>query len=212
MRASSPFVRCLLAATVGWLCAVPVGGTEPDLRHLQGLGDTRYHRLESEILQRGFHIFVRLPEGYSEQEAVAFPTVYLLDGGTTFPLLSGYYGYLSLAGDVPEVILVGISYGTADWQQGNMRSTDFTASSAEREHYGGAPRFQEVLRRELFPLIEAQYRSDSARRVIFGQSLGGQFVLHAALTEPDLFWGHIASNPALHRNLAFFLQEHESTA
>lgn len=42
--------------------------------------------------------------------------------------------------------------------------------------------------------------------MIFGQSLGGQFVLFTALTDPLLFCGHIASNPALHRNLEFFLR------
>lgn len=28
---------------------------------------------------------------------------------------------------------------------------------------------------------------------------------YTAQTKPSLFWGHIASNPALHRNLEFFL-------
>ncbi len=190
--------------------AGPVGaGEEPvDLHYLQGLGDVRYHRLGSELLERDFHIFVRLPESYAERPADRFPTVYLLDGGITFPLLGAYYRYLSLAEEVPDMILVGISYGTGDWRQGNLRSTDFTAPSAEREHYGGAARFRQVLRTELLPLIEREYRSDAARRAIFGQSLGGQFVLFTALTQPGLFWGHIASNPALHRNLEFFLQGH----
>ena len=58
---------------------------------------------------------------------------------------------------------------------------------------------------ELIPLIESAYPSDDQQRIIFGQSLGGQFVLYTALTDPALFHGHIASNPALHRNLDFFL-------
>jgi predicted alpha/beta superfamily hydrolase len=177
---------------------------------MQGLGDVRYHLLSSEMVGRGFHIFVRLPEGYSDDEDASFPTVYLLDGGITFPLLSGHYRYLTFAEEVPAAILVGIGYGTDDWTRGNLRSTDFTAPSAEREHYGGASRFQEVLRTELFPLIEKTYRSDPDRRVVFGQSLGGQFVIHAAMTAPGLFWGHIASNPALHRNLPFFFEERET--
>jgi predicted alpha/beta superfamily hydrolase len=178
------------------------------LRHLHGLGEVRYHHLDSLLLERGFHIFVRLPEGYAEREADLFPTVYLLDGGITFPMLGAYYRYLSLAEEVPAMILVGISYGTSDWRQGNQRGTDFTAPSVEREHYGGAAQFQQHLRTELLPLIEESYRSDANRRLIFGQSLGGQFVLFTALTDPTLFWGHIASNPALHRNLEFFLRGH----
>lgn len=180
-------------------------GSVIDSGLLQGLGEIRYHRLDSQVVERGFHIFVRLPEGYTEGSR-DYPTLYLLDGGITFPLLSGYYRYLVLGEEIPEAILVGISYGTDDWQQGNLRSTDFTAPSEERQHWGGASRFQEVFRTELFPLIETTYRSDGSRRVVFGQSLGGQFVLFTAQTLPTLFWGHIASNPALHRNLALFLE------
>ena len=177
---------------------------------MQGLGEVHHHVLSSKIVERDFHLFVRLPESYSEEEAAKFPTVYLLDGGITFPLLAGYFRYLTLAEEVPAAILVGIGYGTDDWRQGNLRGTDYTAPSDEREHYGGAARFQEVLRSEVFPLLEKTYRSDPERRVIFGQSLGGQFVLHAAQTAPGLFWGHIASNPALHRNLPFFLEERKT--
>jgi predicted alpha/beta superfamily hydrolase len=186
------------------------GRTAPaDISLLQGISDTRYHRLESKQTNHEYHVFVRLPEGYASEENIGLPTVYLLDGGITYPLLAGYYRYLSFLGEeIPEAILVGIAYGTDDWENGNTRGTDFTAASAEREHYGGAPRFQKMLSEELLPLIERTYRSSADRRIIFGQSLGGQFVLFTALTQPRLFWGHIASNPALHRNLPFFLKTH----
>ena len=182
-----------------------------DISHLQGLGDTRYYRLQSELLQRDFHIYIRLPESYETSQHKKYPTAFLLDGGVTYPMLSGYYRYLSMAEEIPEMILVGISYGADNFQEGNMRSTDFTASSPEREHYGGASDFLRVLATELIPHIETSYRSDPEHRIIFGQSLGGQFVLFAAL-KSSLFWGHIASNPALHRNLAFFLPENQSNA
>ena len=57
------------------------------------------------------------------------------------------------------------------------------------------------------PEIDRRYRTDPARRVIFGQSRGGYFVLYSAFTDPDLFWGRIASNPGWDpgRDL-FFLQ------
>jgi predicted alpha/beta superfamily hydrolase len=184
-----------------------------DTSRLQGLGDLSYHRLDSKAAEHTYHIYVRLPESYREDLERTYPTVYLLDGGSTFPMLSGYYRYLSLGEEIPDLILVGICYGTADWKNGNNRSHDFTAPSAEREHWGGAEDFQKMLRAELLPLIEETYRSDSSKRIIFGQSLGGQFVLFTTLTDPGLFWGGIASNPALHRNLPFFLQEQpESTA
>ena len=106
---------------------------------------------------------------------------------------------------MPDAILVGVSYGSNDWGGGNQRGRDFTAPAEDREHYGGAESFSAFFREVLFPLIEERYPSDPARRIVFGQSLGGQYVLFAAQTQADLFWGHIASNAALHRNLEFFL-------
>ena len=66
-------------------------------------------------------------------------------------------------------------------------------------------RFQAMLVDELLPWVESHFPADPRRRILFGQSLGGQFVLYSALTRPALFWGHLASNPALHRNVEFFL-------
>jgi len=178
--------------------------SENPLDYMQGLNNADHHVIQSQGLGRPFHIFVRLPEGYNEATE-PYPVVYLLDGGHTFPMLASYYRYLSFADEVEDLIIVGISYGNDDWKKGNFRSTDFTAAAPEREHYGGAPDFQKFLEAELLPFIEGRYRARADRRIVFGQSLGGQFVLYTAQTKPALFWGHIASNPALHRNLDFFL-------
>ncbi len=177
-----------------------------DLRYLQAIASAHYHRLDPSDIAEDYHIYVRLPDGYAEDEARLYPAVYLLDGGNMFPLLSGFYRYLELGEEIPRSILVGISYGSDYYRGGNLRSRDFTAPAADVDYWGGAGEFQAMLRKELIPFIEQRYRADPARRVIFGQSLGGQFVLYTALTDADLFWGHIAVNPALHRNLAFFLQ------
>lgn len=176
-----------------------------DVSKLQGLGDTRYQRFESEQLGHPLHLYIRVPERREDNRDRLFPTVYLLDGGINFPLLSAYYHYLRLGEEVPEMILVGIAYGSDTFEGGNYRSSDFTAAAPDREWWGKAPLFQSVLKAELIPLIESSYPADPAKRVLFGQSLGGQFVLYSALTDPVLFHGRIASNPALHRNLGFFL-------
>lgn len=174
---------------------------------LQSLGEVKYHELKPESLGRPLHIFVDLPERYHES-GQSYPTVYLLDGGNTFPLMAAHHHYLRFGDEAPAAILVGISYGADTFKEGNFRQTDYTAPSEDRSFWGGAAVFQSVLQDELLPLIESTYRSDPSRRVLFGQSLGGQFVLFNALTRPELFYGHIASNPALHRNLPFFLEWH----
>lgn len=183
----------------------PLRGEGFDPSKMQGLGDTRYHLFESETLGHALHIYVRIPPSSAQNPGRQYPTVYLLDGGINFPLLSSYYHYLQIGEEVPEMIIVGISYGSDSFEGGNFRSSDFTAPSQEREWWGKAPVFQAVLEQELIPMIEAIYASKPAQRIIFGQSLAGQYVLYSALTRPDMFWGHIASNPALHRNLDFFL-------
>lgn len=172
---------------------------------LESLSHSRYHRVHSQIVGRDYHVYVAVPESYESETEKTYPVVYLLDGGALYPMLAAYYRYLRLAEEVPELIIVGISYGTDDWREGNDRGRDYTAPAADAEHWGGAGQFQQFLERELLPLVASRYRARADRRVIFGQSLGGQFVLYTAQTRPGLFWGHIASNPALHRNLNFYL-------
>jgi predicted alpha/beta superfamily hydrolase len=178
-----------------------------DVQFMQGLGDTRYHHIESKSVGRGYHIYVMLPDGYDASADKTYPTIYVLDGGALFPLFAAYYRYLNFAEEVPDSIIVGVSYGGATFEEGNYRSMDYSAPSAERDYWGGAEKFQSFLSDELMPLVESGYQSSIHRRVIFGQSMGGQFVLFTALTKPNLFWGHIASNPALHRNLPFYLEK-----
>ena len=196
------FLSCfcqLLLATAQLSAADPVS-----IDGLYGLGDVHHHEMVSTNAEHRYDILVGLPRNYDE--AGRYPVVYLLDGGALFPMLRNYQRYLRLADETPDVIMVGISYGTDDWQKGNNRSHDFTAPSEEREYYGGAADFLAFLDTELLPAIEERYAVDAGRRIVFGQSLGGQFVLFAAQTRPGVFWGHIASNPALHRNLGFFLE------
>lgn len=181
-----------------------------ELEHLQGLGDVRYHLSQSEQIGRDFHIYVMLPDDYADSTD-HYPTIYLLDGGNLFPMLTPYYRYLNFGEEIPKTIIVGISYGSEGFETGNLRSTDYTAPSDERDYWGGAAKFQTYLEDTLLPFIEEQYRSNADRRVIFGQSLGGQFAIYTALTRPNLFWGHIASNPALHRNLDYFLTSRAET-
>ncbi len=188
------------------LAATQLSAAEPaGIDGLHGLGDVFHHEIVSAKAEHRYDILVGLPQDYDDE--ARYPVVYILDGGALFPMLRTYQRYLRLGDETPDVIMVGVSYGTDNWQQGNNRSHDFTAPSEEREFWGGAADFLAFLDTELMPAIEDRYAADAKRRIIFGQSLGGQFVLYAAQTRPGVFWGHIASNPALHRNLPFFLEQ-----
>ena len=198
-------ILAILAVTGAVMAEVPI-------KHLHSIAQTKYHMVESEQLGRGLHVYVHLPLGYDSSNQ-DYPTIYMLDGGITFPLLTAYHRYLTFAGEVPPAILVGISYGAENFADGNYRGSDFTAPAESAAHYGGAPAFLNVLEKDLFPLIESTYRAAPDKRILFGQSLGGQFALFIAHNKPDLFMGLIASNPALHRNLDYFLNyEPEGTS
>lgn len=197
------FVVLAVAACAALLvsaCQTPAHETSPPtLAALQG----DYFRLDSTVLGRPLHIHVNLPENYAAN-AASYPTVYLTDGDSLFPLLAPTQLFLTYDEPVPPAILVGIAYGTFDPEAGNLRHVDFTwphATAADK----GAAAFQSFLAEELIPEIERRYRSDPQRRILVGQSRGGGFVLYSALTAPDMFWGRIASNPALRGNRdAFF--------
>ena len=174
-----------------------------DFSKLTGLNDPRHHILSSETVGRDYHLFVRLPEGY-DPAGDPYPAVYLLDGDITFPMLGAYERYLSIYDETPDVILIGVAYGARTRAEGNRRTFDYTVKAPARDDTGGAEAFQKMFETEALPLIESAYHADPGKRIIFGQSLGGQFVLYTALTKPDLFWGHIASNPAIQDNPSYF--------
>ena len=164
------------------------------LDHLPALsGD--YFEYQSHTLGRPFHIYVRLPEGYDEDSAEQYPIVYLLDGDSLFPILAANHLFLTYDEGLPEAIIVGIAYGSFD-PDTNKCGFDFSAPAPDADvDQGGAPAFHAFLKSELIPEVEARYRADSSRRVLFGQSRGGYMMLYSAFIEPDLFWGRIASNP-----------------
>lgn len=182
-------------------CAVSPAGAQPapvvPLDHLPALkGD--YFRWSSAAVGRDYHIYVRLPDGYEAAPEKRYPVVYLLDGDSLFPMLAPAHLFLTYDEKLPEAIVVGIAYG--GFGEVNKRSIDYSAPGAEGEPApAGAPAFHSFLKRELLPEVERRYRADPNCRIMFGQSLGGSFALYSAFSDPDLFWGRIASNPVISR-------------
>jgi hypothetical protein len=154
-----------------------------------------YFQLDSQEIGRAFHIYVGLPEGYEANSNVRYPAVYVLDGDSLFPILAANHLFLNYDENLPRAIVVGIAYGSFD-PEINMRDFDFSAPAPDAgPNQGGAPAFHQFLKSELIPEVESRYSIDPSRRVLFGQSRGGYMVLYSAFTDPDLFWGRIASNP-----------------
>ena len=191
---------CLIAVLSGAAaCATSRPGPVTPVTPLDYLPALRgeYFALQSAATGRTHHIYVRLPDGYDPAAATRYPTVYLTDGDSLFPMLAPGHLFLTYDDGLPEAILVGIAYGGFD-PAVNRRHIDFQSpGTGVAPGEAGAAAFQRFLKTELIPEIERRHRSDGARRVLFGQSRGGAFVLYSAVTDPDLFWGRIASNPSI---------------
>lgn len=179
---------------------------ETELSYLPGVAG-EYFTVPAKRLGRDFHVFVKLPESYDQETSKTYPTVYVLDGESLFPILAPTHMFLEYDYDLPEAIIVGITYGSFD-PSVNMRGYDFSPKDADNDaSRGGAPDFQAFLKSELLPAVEQRFRVDENKRVLFGQSRGGGFVMYSAFTDPDLFWARIASNPTFEPGKELFFSD-----
>lgn len=198
-------IRILLVAWLLASCAALASAERSELDRLFGLGPVETFTIGSKTLARDFYIYVRLPRAYDQTDC-RWPVVYLLDGGILFPMLAPLQLMMELDELAPPAVLVGISYGGLGFANGNLRSTDYTAPAPEPEYFGGAEAYQGFLAEELIPIIKSDYRVDHDHSLVLGQSLGGQFTLYTALTRPELFGAYLSINPALNRNVDYFLE------
>jgi uncharacterized protein len=166
-----------------------------------------YFRFDSRAVERPFHVYVSLPQSYRGDPSARYPVVYVLDGDSLFPIIAPTHLFLTIDEDLPEAIIVGVAYGSFD-PSTNRRGYDFTPPATDAAaDQGGAPAFHAFLEDELIPIVERRYRADPAKRILFGQSRGGGMVLYSAFTDPDVFWGRIASNPTFDPGRRMFFSQ-----
>lgn len=178
-------LACALSAALCGCSVSPNPQRVIPLNYLPSLaGD--YFALRSAAMGSTYHIYVRYPEDYTSKPQAKYPIVYVLDGDSAFPLIAPEHLFLTYDDKLPDAIIVGIAYGSFA-PPVNHREVDFGSR---------APDFQRFLADELIPAVEKRTRADPNRRILIGQSFGGNFVLYSAFTRPDLFWGRIASNPS----------------
>jgi uncharacterized protein len=137
--------------------------------------------------------------------------VYLLDAYNQFGMVLQIYRILRLSGDVPPLVLVGISYDGGWDDYIRIRARDFTPSPlsptevADRygrglasytPESGRASDFLELLATEIIPFVERRYPGQPADRTLLGYSYGGLFAAHVLLTRPELFNRYLMGSPA----------------
>ena len=151
----------------------------------------------SNVPGQEYALQIALPRGYPDT-ARTFPVVYVLDGQWDFALVQALYGQQFYDGFVPDVIVVGITWGGTNPNVDSLRARDFTPTHNDQlPQSGGASRFLAFMKRELIPFIETRFRASKNNRVLMGSSFGGLFTLQALFHETELFNRYIAASPAL---------------
>jgi predicted alpha/beta superfamily hydrolase len=139
---------------------------------------------------------VSLPAGYATSSK-KYPVVYLMDSQWDFPLVTALYGQQYFDGFVPELIIVGITWGGNHPNPDSLRARDYTPTNEKRlPQSGGAEQFLSVIKNEVFPLIEKTYRVDPNDKTLMGCSLGGLFTMYTLFTHPQMFNRYVAASPA----------------
>jgi predicted alpha/beta superfamily hydrolase len=151
-------------------------------------------QLESKVMSETRTILVRTPASYAGGTR-AYPVLDMTDGDRQIGHTAAVVDFLSRAGRLPEVIIVGIS--------NTDRTRDLTPTKLETfggnfatPTSGGGERFLDFIATEVIPYVEKNYRTQPYR-VLAGHSFGGLFAMHAFLTRPGLFNGVIAVSPTL---------------
>ena len=152
----------------------------------------------SGILNEDRSINIYLPNGYNADSIQKYPVIYLLDGSIDedFIHISGIVQFASFSWIemIPESIVVGIS--NVD------RKRDFTFPSKNSRDLkefpttGKSERFINFIEKELQPIIESRYKTDSNKTLI-GQSLGGLLATEILMKKPDLFDNYIIVSPSI---------------
>ena len=144
-----------------------------------------------------YELQILLPGGY-ETSNKKYPVIYLMDSQWDFPLLKCLYGEHYFDGFVPELIVVGVTWGGINPNPDSLRARDYTPTKEARlPQSGGADKFLSFMKSELFPFIEKNYKADNNNRTLMGCSLGGLFTLYTLFTQPELFTGYAAASPAV---------------
>src|SRR6185437_8735292 len=139
---------------------------------------------------------ISLPAGYATSSK-KYPVVYLMDSQWDFPLLTALYGQQYYDGFVPEMIIVGITWGGSHPNPDSLRARDYTPSNEKSlPQSGGADKFLSVIKNEVFPLVQKNYRVDENDKTSIGCSLGGLFTMYTLFTHPEMFNRYVAASPA----------------
>ena len=141
--------------------------------------------------KRQYELYIKLPDGYSENNETNYPVLYFTDAMWHIEILSGTSEYL-----IENMILVGISW-KKDERAEISRYRDYTIIKSVNPKYqsGGAQNHLTFIQNDVIKYVEENYRTRPDNRTYFGYSLGGKFGAYILLTQPSTFKNYILGSP-----------------
>jgi len=197
---------------LGWIArAQQPSETHPQTFPKVTIAGSELRTMKSTSTGRNYDLYIHTPSNYSQDKTKKYPVLYILDGQWDFKLMDSVLGGLVYDKFVPEIIMVGITYSGENADYNGLRAMDYTPTpNPDVKGSGDGPKFLKFLKTELIPFVEANYRTDSTRRLLQGSSYAGLFTLYAMFADTGLFSGYIAASPAVNYNGSFaFKQETE---
>jgi hypothetical protein len=171
------------AVTWVWIWLNPRHPERVDIRS-RALGEKRF-------------LLVHLPPGYGSKKN-SYPLLVLLDGGdqkqfagdkTLFSRSREVLARLEAEG-LPRLVLVGIGNRDRVRDMTPVRRPDIYAGG------GGSMAFMEFIEAEVVPFVRKRWRIGN-RRILYGESYGGLFVLDALARGRQAFSDYIAVSPTV---------------
>ena len=154
--------------------------------------------LNSAINNNHYKLLINLPDSYSKDSTRTFPVLYTLDGQWDFTNLVNSYYSIHWDGFIPDIIIVGITWAGKDPNYELLRRYDYSATYVDTiPSTGGGEIFLNVLRKEIIPFIDREYRSDKKNRAIAGTSMGGLYTHYLLYHASDIFNGFIMCDPSI---------------
>ncbi|GAB5565196.1 MAG: alpha/beta hydrolase-fold protein [Winogradskyella sp.] len=140
---------------------------------------------------RHYELYIKLPEGYSEDNKTKYPVLYFTDALWHIELLSGASEYL-----MKDLILVGISW-QKDENPAISRYRDYTLLKDMNPKYqsGDAENHLRFIQNEVFEYVENHFKAQSENRSYFGYSLGATFGTYVLFSQPETFTNYILGSP-----------------
>ncbi len=185
-------LRFTLILSAGFLSVIQTlaGAAPADSVKSQPFVIGQQFTLHSKVCGNDRTVYISTPPGYGTQPGRRYPVFVVVDGQWNFSLGGVASGALSDNGVIPPMIVVAVHTG---------ERRDFyllPERNPNDKTGGGADSLLAFIRDELIPFVDSRYPT-LPRRVLAGTSYGGVFVMHAFVSEPELFDAFITQSPSM---------------